>query len=203
MPRALLLFAFVTWAAAFPATAQTAIGTAERVQGPVTGTVGGATSPLAAGDPLALGEVVAAGANARAALRFADGTALTIGENASVTLDAFVYDPDGASTFAANVTGAFRYISGKLGEGATREARVTTPQATIGVRGTDFWGGPIDGRYGIVVLEGSVTVTPPGGAPVILDAVGMGVDIDAGVAAAPVIWAEARRQRAVAAVSFE
>jgi len=183
--------------------AQVAIGTAERIQGDVRATVAGAEQPMTAGGAIFLNQTIATGANARAALRSEDGTSLTVGENAEVTLDAFVYDPAGESTLSANVVGAFRYVSGKLEPGATRDAIVTTPVATIGVRGTDFWGGALDGIFGVVVLEGSVTVTPPGGESVTLDAAGMGVDIAGGGTTAPVIWGDARRERSLATVGFE
>lgn len=196
------VFAFILTAIS-PAAAQVAIGTAERIQGDVRGTVAGAEQPVAAGSAIFLNQVIATGADARAALRLEDGTTLTVGENAEVTLDAFVYDPAGKSTLSANVVGAFRYVSGKIEPGATRAATVTTPAATIGVRGTDFWGGAFDGVYGVVVLEGSVTVTPPGGESVTLDAAGMGVDIAGSDTTAPVIWGDARRERSLATVSFE
>lgn len=201
--RVLVAVAVMLLGAAAPAGAADAVGTASRVQGDVTGTVDGISSSVAAGGEIYLGETVATGGKARAALQFEDGTTLTLGENAEVVIDAFIYEPAGQSRLEATVAGAFRYVSGKLATGATRAASVATPFAVIGVRGTDFWGGPIDGRFGVVVLEGAITIDPPEGGSVDVDVPGMGVDIVAGAAEPPAMWSEERRQRAIATVSFE
>ena len=186
-----------------PATAATAIGKVDRVQGDCTGIVEGAAQTLVAAAAVFPDEPIATGADARLALSFDDGTTLTLGENASLVLDTFVYAPEGESVLHATVTGAFRYVSGKLGPGATRQASVTTPVAVVGVRGTDFWGGQIDAAFGVVVLEGSVTVTTPGGTTV-LSAPGQGTSVTAeGAAPGPVIdWKQAKIDRALATVTF-
>ena len=40
---------------------------------------------------------------------------------------------------------------------------MSTPVADIGVRGTEFWGGPINAKYGVLLLEGEVTVSNQAG----------------------------------------
>jgi hypothetical protein len=80
---------------------------------------------------------------------------------------------------------------------------VSTPLATIGVRGTEFWGGPIDGQYGVFLIEGEITVTSQGGS-VTLSGGGQGTDIPSpldspGAASA---WAAEKVARAVATVSL-
>jgi hypothetical protein len=35
---------------------------------------------------------------------------------------------------------------------------VETPVAQIGVRGTEFWGGPVEGEYSVLLLAGEVNV---------------------------------------------
>jgi len=185
-----------------PALAADPIGKVDRVQGDATGTNSATPAPLSTGADIFLNEIVATGADARLALGFADGTELTLGENAKVTIDTFVYQPAGASQLHAAVAGAFRYISGKLAPGATRDASVTTPIATIGVRGTDFWGGPIDGQFGVVLLEGSVTVTTPSGTASLLEA-GQGVNINGAAMSGVTTWPDDKRNRALATVAFQ
>ena len=185
------------------AAAATAIGKVDRVQGKAQGTVDGATSTLAAQASVFAGEAIATGADARLALTFDDGTTLTLGENASLTLDDFVFRPAGETRLRVAVVGAFRFVSGKLGASATRDAEVSTPVATIGVRGTDFWGGPINGTFGVVVLEGTVTVTTRAGVTTLRTAL-QGTDI-AGADAPPgevKTWGKAKLDRAIATVTF-
>jgi hypothetical protein len=178
------------------------IGKVDRVQGNAEGATDGTPAAIAAGSPVLLNEVMTTGPGARLALTLDDSTALTLGENAKLTIDRFVYDPSGANALHANVAGAFRYISGKLQPGATRDASVTTPSAVIGVRGTDFWGGPIDGQIGVVLLDGSVTVTTATGTAT-LATPGQGVNINAATALSAVTtWPDDKRNRALATVAF-
>jgi len=80
-------------------------------------------------------EVITTKANDRAHLVFLDGTSITIGPNARMTLDKFVYDPDtkkGELALTAT-TGVFRIVGGKISK--TNAITVTTPSSTIGIRG--------------------------------------------------------------------
>ena len=43
--------------------------------------------------------------------------------------------------------GAFRFASGRIKGLKQNKIAVSTPVADIGVRGTEFWGGPLD-KYG-------------------------------------------------------
>ena len=115
-----------------------------------------------------------------------DRSNFTVGSNARVTIDRFVYDPQrSASAVGASVAkGAFRFISGKSVKNMPGKTAITTPVASIGVRGTMFEGavGPdavrIAGREAgaaggrvdpatatLIVLRGpAATATEPGGA---------------------------------------
>ena len=72
------------------------------------------------------------------------------------------------------------------------------------MRGTDFWGGQIDAAFGVVVLEGSVTVTTPGGTTV-LSAPGARHHCHRpGAAPGPVVnWSQDKIARAIATVTFQ
>ncbi len=99
--------------------------------------------------------------------------------------------------------GAFRFVSGKLAGLASDDMTVRTPSATIGIRGTDFWGGDIDASYGVFLFSGRVVVTTLGGAAV-LDRPGTGTSVtDAAAAPGPVVtWPQAKVARAAATVTF-
>ena len=80
-------------------------------------------------------EVVRTGATDRAHLVFLDGTSLTVGPNARLTIDKFVYDPDAKKgDLAITATqGVFRLVGGKISK--SNAITVTTPSSTIGIRG--------------------------------------------------------------------
>ncbi|HEX2256338.1 MAG TPA: hypothetical protein VHG92_06500 [Afifellaceae bacterium] len=67
-----------------------------------------------------------------------DTSLFTVGENARIVIDRFVYDPDsGAGEMIGRVArGGFRFMSGRIGADDPANATITTPSATIGIRGT-------------------------------------------------------------------
>ena len=186
-----------------PAAAQAVIGSVVRCAGTCVGVSEGRSESLTSGSVVHLNEKLTTDVGARLEVAFDDGTRVTLGEKAELVLDDFVYRPSGASRFHAAASGSFRYISGKLGPGASRVATVTTPVALIGVRGTDFWGGTLSGVSGVVVFTGSVSVTTAAGT-VILSGPGEGTDLsDASVAPSPASqWSQARIAAALASVAF-
>jgi len=50
--------------------------------------------PAAVGTSVGMGDTLRTGANARLEVTFRDGTKLTLGENARVVIDRYVYNPD-------------------------------------------------------------------------------------------------------------
>ena len=118
------------------------------------------------------------GPNGRLRVTFSDGSVLTLGENASVVVDRFVYNPEkskGEVLLSAS-QGAIRFAGGKLKEMTDRKITVNTPSAALAVRGTEFWAGPIDGKYGVLLLKGHVGVSNRRGA-VALSTPGTGTDL--------------------------
>jgi hypothetical protein len=105
------------------------------------------------------------GTNGRLQVTFRDKTVLTLGEEASVVIDRYVFDPDrGIGEALLQATqGAFRFAAGQLKDMRNKTITVSTPVAEVGVRGTEFWGGPIDKQYGVLLIEGEVTVSNQGG----------------------------------------
>src|SRR5262245_58897818 len=91
---------------------------------------------------------------------FGDDTVLTLGGNAILVIDRYVYDPDqnAGETLIQTTKGAFLFASGRIKGLKQHNITVSTPVAEIGVRGTQFWGGPLD-KYGVLVLEGEITVS--------------------------------------------
>jgi hypothetical protein len=80
-------------------------------------------------------EVVTTHGNDRAHLVFLDGSSLTVGPNARLTVDKFVYDPNSKTgELALTATqGVFRLVGGKISK--TNPITINTPSSTIGIRG--------------------------------------------------------------------
>jgi hypothetical protein len=186
------------------AEAATAVGKVSRLVGSAEGTTEGKTQALAAGAAVHMDDLIATGAASKLEVGFDDGSTLRVGEKATIRIDRFVYQPEGSTNLLQlTVEGPFRFISGKLMRIAGNEASVTTPFATIGIRGTDFWGGPIDGAFGVFLLEGAVSVTNTAGSQS-MDSAGQGTNV-AGPDQAPgavTIWPQDKVDRAMSTVAF-
>jgi hypothetical protein len=200
--------AAVTFLLAFSAGSATAaeeIGAVSRTQGMSSGNVEGKIEMLRIDSSVFHQEIVSTGTSSRLEITFADGTQLTLGEKAEMTLDRFVYDPaSGTGELKLGIVGAFRFISGQASKMANADVTVTTPVATVGIRGTDFWGGPIDDQFGVLLIEGAVSVSNAAGEQV-LDTPGEGTNI-AAPGAAPgnvTFWPQDKVTRAFATVTFQ
>lgn len=76
--------------------------------------------------------------NSRLQILLLDQSSLTIGPNARLKIDRFVYDANRkASAVGASIAkGAFRFLSGKATHANPGQSAITTPIASIGIRGT-------------------------------------------------------------------
>ena len=152
-----------------PETAWAEIGVASVVKNEVNGSVGGRTRVLRVGTSVFRNEVITTGANSSTQLLFRDETSLTLGADAKLVLDRFVYDPKAKSgDIAISIAqGAFRFVTGSADP---RSYKIKTPVATLGIRGTIVEGylSPLTGNVIIVVVEGAVEVTLANGTTVTL-----------------------------------
>ena len=96
-----------------------------------------ALRPALVREQVHIGDAIVSGPQSSLQMLLLDQSVFTVGSDASITIDRFVYDPNqGTSDIAASVAkGAFRFMSGRLTPGAGQSA-IRTPVATIGVRGT-------------------------------------------------------------------
>jgi hypothetical protein len=188
--------------AASLASAEEQAGEVSNAKGRSTGTIGETMQPLGPGSSIFMNEVLATGDAARLEVTFLDTSRLRLGEKASLRIDSFVYDGSKTRVLKLAAAGALRFISGGA-KFAGAQVTLQTPVVEIGIRGTDFWTGPIDGQFGVLLLAGAVTVSNAAGA-VVLDQPGEGTNI-AGPGAAPgpvTQWPQQKVDRALAAVAF-
>jgi hypothetical protein len=146
------------------AQAQGRIGVTQSIQNnPMGKPPGGLDRVLRVGTDVQANEVISTAADDRAHLVFLDGTTLTIGPSSSMTIDKFVYDPTTQKgELAVNATkGVFRIIGGRISKTST--IAVTTPSATMGIRGgIAVFGVQASATTSILVFGNSLTVTAGG-----------------------------------------
>lgn len=112
---------------------------------------------VSSGDQIRLGDRINTGPKAGLQIMLLDQTVFTIGPNASMVIDKFVYNPKaaGGGTLQARILkGTFRFVSGKIAhknqDGVTLKLKV----ATLAIRGTNVVG-QTGGRADVVVLSGT------------------------------------------------
>jgi hypothetical protein len=179
------------------------VGSVDKVQAHVDATQAGETRALAANSDVFFRDRCHSGEGARLQATLKDGAQLTLGENATLVVDQFVYDPfrSRGELSLRVVKGAFLYVGGRV-EGLTgAKVRIQTPAAAIGVRGTTVWGGPIDNGYGVIALSGEVTVTGRRGTVTLKQGQGTMLFGD-GKPQRAAAWSAGRMRRAVASITF-
>jgi hypothetical protein len=180
-------------------------GRVVRLQGSAEARIGAATRPLAAGDPVRRGETLRTGPQSRLLVLFSDGMELTLSDGAEMEVSAYDWDAAKAAGRAelALAQGSFLLQTGSVGKLPDHPLTVRTPLASVGVRGTRFWGGPLDAPLSVLLLDGKVVVTSPAGS-VELGTPGEGTSVAEPGAAPrpPSFWGEQRIQRAFATVNF-
>jgi hypothetical protein len=117
------------------AQAPTRVGEAAVVKNEVLRVAASSTSQINVGDGLLRDEVVRTGLDSATRLVMADSTNLSLGPNATLKLDRTVFDDEHHyRDVAVRLTsGTFRFVTGHSEKAAYK---ITTPLATIGVRGT-------------------------------------------------------------------
>jgi len=181
-----MFFALLAAAALAPAPeafAQQKVGAATAVNPDTNGTPpGGIARRVVIGQEVVHNEQVATGGSGQTQILFLDQSSLTIGPNAELTVDDFVFDPStSAGRLAMSTTqGVLRYVGGALSK---HENAVTlrTPSGTLGIRGGVFLLSlGANGRVDAVLLYGiglSVTPTCQGCVPQLITHPGFWVNI--------------------------
>ena len=136
-----LLFFVLAMLSVMPTYARTLI--VEGVVSPAWVERAGKREPLTVGMQLNDKDTISTGERARVMLRMVEGSAVKLGENATLALDGLSekQNPGKGSLVSASldvVKGAFRFTTGVFGKPAgERDVKVKIATITAGVRGTD------------------------------------------------------------------
>ncbi len=141
-------------------------GRLDFVVGQATATGGdGKSRVLTRGGEINAGDLIQTGADGRVQIRFADGAYMSLQPNTRFKVDDYRYSgkADGSekSVFSL-LKGGLRTISGNIGKVNRDAYRVTTPAATIGIRGTGYHAN-VNGGLQVHVTQGAVALKNDGG----------------------------------------
>lgn len=99
---------------------------------------GGQPRFLARGDAIARGEVVSTSERGYAVLGLKDGTRLTLRSNTAFAVDDLNQQAGSESLAMSLFRGGLRALTGLISKSRSNATRLTAPNATIGIRGTEF-----------------------------------------------------------------
>jgi hypothetical protein len=181
-----------------------AVGSADRVEPEAEARYDGEARSLAAGDTVHLDDVLSTGSDGRLGIVLADGSTLTLGPSAELVVDRFVYDPDaGVGELAiGELEGALIFVGGKIEDVTSPAVTIETEVATLGVRGTRLFAGPIDGSFSVFVFAGAVEVSTDAGTVLLAPGEGTRVARRDEPPAPVAIWPADKIGRAIDAVGF-
>lgn len=157
--------------------------------------------PLAPAAPVMIEDLLSTGPATRLACRLDGGVDLRLGENASLRVDLLALRGPRPGTAIRSFGGAVLMDIPPEATAVRRGATtLTLPWARIGVRGTRFFAGPLDGGNAVFVARGQVEVAAAGAVAVLTE--GEGVDVAEGGPLGPVRrWGAPRVARALALVT--
>lgn len=117
-------------------------------------------------DAIYEGDTINSAAASGGQVVFTDGGLLALRENTAFKIDQYKYDKSGnpsENKYVANlVKGGFRTITGAISKGHPENYRLSTPVATIGVRGTQYsayCGGSKDDQCNFKLEDGTISVS--------------------------------------------
>ncbi len=136
----------------------------------------GSQSVLEPGAPVFQGDQLSTSGDGSVGITLADGTTFSMAENGSMVLDEMVYDPGthAGSISVSVMEGVFTFVSGQIAKSDPDAMTLSTPVATIGIRGTQVGIDVGDGgETNVVLMEegdgfvGEVVVSNQGGVQIL------------------------------------
>ncbi len=119
---------------------QDAVGTVKKGQGEIRVIRGQQELPLQIGAPLYRQDTLRTGASSSLGVVFTDNTTLSLGPKSQIVIDEYVFAPEKGklSMILRMLKGTAAYLSGIIARQSPGTVKFQLPDATIGVRGTQF-----------------------------------------------------------------
>lgn len=129
-------------------------GTVGELRGAVTAGAGTESRSLTSGAEVFIGDTVKTGPGAVVVLQLGKRTTLKLGAETNIEIDRYLADAGGEIDLLA---GAILFE--RTGPPASDPLNVKSAYGLIAVRGTRFYAGPSNGKFGVLVGTGRVEVT--------------------------------------------
>jgi hypothetical protein len=140
MVRTLQVLLLCVFTPGSPLLAAESVGIAKSVRGGAQLQRGTQIIPLVVGGAIEAGDRIVTDATGSVGISMKDDTLLSLGPRSVLAVDEFAFNPTTqAGQLSVNVvSGTLRMVTGLIAKQSPPSVRITTPNAAIGVRGTDF-----------------------------------------------------------------
>jgi hypothetical protein len=157
---------------------------------------------LKKGGDIYIGDVLSTARDSRLQIKMIDDAEFSLSERAVFVVQEYFLKQDGKDGNAVIrlMTGAVKAVSGKIAQLDNHPFQLRTEVATIGVRGTTFWGGILDGTHQFALLDGSAIIVENKAGRVEITRAGDGTSVtsDSSAPIMPTTWAVDKMSRAAA-----
>lgn len=138
---------------------------ADAILNNVKGDVRSGSQQLAQGQRVTAGTTINVGPGAQVTLKFDDNMQVVMNENSTLKIADFRYraqEPSGDRATLDLLRGALRFVTGIVGARNRNTVALRVPQATIGIRGTDFMVALVNPAF-VSVISGSIAASNTAG----------------------------------------
>ena len=127
--------------------------------------LGSGSRRIAVGARIGPGDEIVTLTGVRAQVMMRDGTTFAIGENASLVIDEYAYDPEsGRGALGAIIRrGSFRFVSGRIAKTSPGNVKLIAGNTAISVNGTEVLGTINGVSDQVILMSGEVNLTSMGG----------------------------------------
>ncbi|MEI7842895.1 MAG: FecR family protein [Gallionellaceae bacterium] len=190
------------------ATELSIVGTVQKLRGAALTNHQSTSENLSVGMRVLVGDRIMTGTNTRVALKMNDGAILTLGADTEFVISDYRYSQklQQGSASLELLKGAFRAVTGAIGKLKERDFKIKTKVATIGIRGTDFWGGfYFSQALDVALLDGKGIYVENAAGKVEVITQGDGTTIQTGndAPSAPMHWGDKKINAAKQSVSWD
>jgi hypothetical protein len=136
-------------------------GTVTRLKGAAFAMQDAIPRVLSVGAAIQRGDVISTSPGARLEMKMLDDAVMTLGEKTIFVVIDYIAGGTGPNATMRLLQGAFSATTGKIMQTANAKFTMETPTATIGIRSTTFWGGTLDDKFEVALLENTIQMMAP------------------------------------------
>lgn len=184
------------------------IGEVVRFEGEASATLNNSSRNLNRDSAVFEGDVVRTGPATRLKIQMIDGAEVVLGDKTILLIEQYGFDRSNQEDRAVLQVkkGVFHSKSGGIARKQPKRFRIKTAFASIGVKGTEFWGGFWEsGKFDVALLKGKGVIITNQGGTVEITKIGWGSTLVDSTTppTTPKLWGKAKLQKAFDTVTFK